>query len=573
MRTYGLILILFAAGLLPAADAAGQQAPATGAELALLERQAEDRYAEDDLGGAIELYRRLAGRVPTRPEKTRVMMIVAYLEHLRARDPAAMATVRDVLVDDPDYAFQRDLYNDTFASIFFEAEKQAAELRRSLAEQHLRQGTEHLHRDDLEGAVREYETALRYRGDHPLVIYNLALTHLRGGREEPAEAGFQKLLALGERVDSPIRALALTNLGYIYERRRQYQEAEGFLEQAVELDAANAQAWSILGASRRQLGKASAAAEAFRRVYELAPGDSQAMSNLALVHIDAGNWAPAVALLEQATAAEPDAPNHWLSLGRARQGAGDDAGALTAFENAVRLDPRDAGGWASNAATHMSLHYYQAGDYRRALEQADRALALSGGLITARIYQGLAREALGDLAGARESLEQARRLDPARADTHNNLGSVYYQLGLYDQATEALERALAIQPDFPDARTNLEAVRQARALPNRPPPPAGGGSRPAPPPSGPGPSLGLGFADIDYAALGLKGAMVDRVVAGAAADRAGVRKSDLILKVDGRDVHDAEALERYVASRPPGSTVSLSLLRNNVPKRIDVRLR
>ena len=572
MRNRGLILILLAVGLLPAVPTGAQTAAASGAELALLERQAEDRYAEDDLEGAIELYRRLASRTRERQAKTRVMMIVAYLEHLRDRNPAAVATVRDVLVEDPDYAFRRELYNDTFAGIFFEAQKQATEQRGSLAERHLRQGNEHLHRNDLEGARREYETALRYRGDHPRAIYNLALTHLRGGQEEPAEAGFQKLLALGERVDSPTRALALTNLGYIYERRQQYQEAEGFLEQAVELDASNAQAWAILGASRRQLGRASAAGEAFRRVYELTPGDSQAMSNLALVHIDAKNWAPAVALLERATTTEPDVASYWLSLGRARQGAGDIPGALTAFENAVRLDPSDAGGWASNAATHLSLHYYQAGDYRRALDQADRALALSDGLITARIYRGLARAALGDLAGARESLEHARRLDPTRADTHNNLGSVYYQLGLYDQAAEAIERALAIQPDFPDARANLEAVREARARPHLPPP-AAGGTRPAPPPSGPGPSLGLAYADIDYAALGLKGAMVDRVVAGGAADRAGVHKSDLILKVDGRDVHDPEALERYVASRPPGSSVSLSLLRNNVPKRIDVRLR
>ena len=573
MRTQGLILILLAVSQLAAAPAAtSQETPAGDAELAALERQAEDRFAEDDLEAASGLYRRLANRMRERREKTRVLIIVAYLEHLQARDPAAVRTIRDALVEDPDYAFRREHYGDTFAGLFYEAQKQAAELRGSLAELHLRQGTERFRRQDYGAARREYETALGYRGDHPEAIYNLALTNLHDGREEPAEAGFQKLLALGERVGSGTRALALTNLGYIYERRRQYQEAEGFLEEAVALDPSNAQAWSILGASRRQLGKASAAAEAFRRVYDLTPGDSQAMSNLALVHIDAGNFAPAVALLEQATAADPDGANHWLSLGRARQGAGDDAGAVAAFENAVRLDPTDAGGWASNAATHLSLHYYQAGDFRRALEQADRALTLREDLITARIYQGLARESLGDLGGARESLEQARRLDPARADTHNNLGSVYFQLGLYDQATEAFERALAIQPDFPGARANLDAVREGRVRPNHSPPPSGGDARPVPPAAGTGPSLGLGFADIDYAALGLKGAMVERVVSGGAADRAGVRKSDLILKIDGRDVSDAAALERYVASRPPGSTVTLSLLRDNVPKRIDVRL-
>ena len=66
--------------------------------------------------------------------------------------------------------------------------------------------------------------------------------------------------------------------------------------------------------------------------------------------------------------------------------------------------------------------------------------------------------------------------------------------------------------------------------------------------------------------------MVERVEAGSPARRAGIRKNDLILKVDGRDVTDAEELERYVASREIGSTVTLSLLRADALLRADVRL-
>ncbi len=570
----GLMLpLLLAASLLPAIPARGQEDPRQNAgELAALERQAEDRFVEDDYQGAITLYRQLASRSPERQEKTRVLMYVAYLEHLLGRDDDAVVTVRDVLIADPDFVLQPDLYNDTFTGIFYEGQAQAATMRGTLAEGHVRQGNEHLRQRDHDAARREFEAALSLRGDHPAALYNLALVHLYDGRQDDAEAGFQKLLALGEGIGSKPRALALTNLGYLYERRRQYQDAETFLEQAVAIDPSNAQAWSILGAARRQLGKAADAAEAFRRAYELAPEDGQVMSNLALAYVDAGDWAPAVQLLEKATAADPDAAGHWLNLGVARQGAGDVTGAIAAFDNAARHDPQDAGGWASNAATHLSLHYYEAGDFQASLEQADRALAWRADLITARIYQGLAREALGDLGGARESLEEARRIDPTRADSHNNLGSVYFQLGLYDQAQEAFERALAIQADFPGARANLQAVQEARGRPRRPPTP-GGQTPTQPTTSGPGPRLGVRFADIDYAALGLKGAMVDRVIGGSPAARAGVRKRDLILKVDGRDVLDAEALERYVASRPVGSTVTLSLLRDNAPQRIDVRLK
>ncbi len=578
MRICSLLTILLVAGIaLAALPALGQDSGTLQAEdledtgeLAELERRAEDRFAEDDLEGAISLYRLLAGRLRQR-EKTRVLMTVAYLEHLLARDSDAVVTVRDVLVEDPDFILRGELYNDTFTGIFYEGQKQAAAMRRELAERHVRQGNEHLERRDYDAARRQFDAAIAHRGDHPVALYNLALVDLYQQREEQAEAGFQKLLALGESIDSRTRSLALTNLGYLYQRRRQYEEAEDFLEQAVALDPAKSQAWSILGASRRQLGKTAAAAEAFRRAYELAPGDSLAMSNLALAHVDAGDFSPAVELLEKATAAEPESAGHWLNLGRARLGIGNTAGAVAAFESAIRHDPDDAGGWASNAATNLALHYYSSGNYQLALDQADRALSWRDDLITARIYQGLARESLGDLTGARRSLEEARRLDPTRAGSHNNLGSVYYQLGLYDQATEAFERALAIQADFPGARANLEAVQEARGRPRRPPA-AVSRTSPQPAPAARTARLGVRFAEIDYAALGLKGAMVDRVEGGSPAARAGVRKRDLILKIDGRDIVDADELNRYIASRPPGSTVTLSLLRDNVPQRIDVRL-
>ncbi len=541
------------------------------AELAELERRAEDRFAEDDLEGAIRLYRSLAARLRQQHEKTRVLMTVAYLEHLLARDRDAVVTVRDVLVDDPGFVFRGELYNDTFTGIFYEGQKQAAARRIELAEVYLRQGNDHMRRRDYDAARQQFDAALAHRGDHPTALYNLALVDLHQQREEQAEAGFQKLLSLGENIDSRIRSLALTNLGYLYERRRQYQEAETFLEQAVALDPTKSQAWSILGASRRQLGKTTAAAEAFRRAYELAPEDSLAMSNLALAHVDAGDFSPAVELLEKATAADPESASQWLNLGRARLGIGNPVGAVAAFESAIQSDPDDAGGWASNAATHLALHYYGSGNFQLALKEADRALAWRADLVTARVYQGLARESLGDLTGARQSLEEARRLDPTRAGTHNNLGSVYFQLSLYDQATEAFERALAIQADFPGARANLEAVQEARGRP-RSTQPSVGRPLPRPPPTGRTPRLGVRFAKIDYSALGLKGAMVDNVESAGPADRAGVRKRDLILKIDGHDVTDAEELNRYVASRPLGSTVTLSLLRDNIPQRIDVRL-
>ncbi len=530
-----------------------------------LRQLAEDSFADDDLEAAVALYRQLADRTRERQEKSIAMMDVAYVEHLLKRHGAAVATVTDILVEDPGYAFQADLYNESMRDIFYQGQKAAAERREELALGFVRKGLERLRGRDYDAARGQLEAALTYLPGHPGAIYHLALTDLHDQREESAEAGFQKLLALGTPVSAELRVSAMINLGYLYQRRRLYGEAEEILEQAVALDPASSDAWSNLGAARRQMGQTVDAAEAFRRAYELSPDHAETMSHLALAYIDAKDWPQAVALLEKATTTDASRANLWLQLGKARLGVGRSDDAITAFETAIRLDPANSEGWAANAALQLAEHYYATRQYSSTLQRADQVIALGGDTVTARIFQGLARQYLGDLSGAKESLEEARRLDPTRAGTHNSLGSVYYKLGMLDEATAAFEQSLAIRPDSPEAKRNLEAVREARSRPRQT--------------SGAGPvrptrtaRLGIRFADIDYAALGLKGAMVERVEVGGAAGRAGLEKNDLILKVDGRDVVSVDQLNSYVASRPRGSRVTLSLLRANIPQRIDVRL-
>ena len=446
--------------LLLATAPAYPQSTADNAEaLAELEQLAEDSFADDDLEAAVVLYRQLAGQTTVRQERSRVLMTVAYLEHLMQRETAAVATVTATLVEDPNYAFQADLYNESMRDVFYRGQKAAVEKRSSLAQQNIRQGNNHLRERDYGAARQQFEAALAYQPGHPTALYNLALTHLYDRQEEQAEAGFQKLLALGTPVGAELRALAMTNLGYLYERRRLYQEAEDILKQAVELDPSSARAWSILGVARRQMGQTIDAAAAFRRAYELSPSDTEAMSHLALAYIDTKDWQQAVTLLEKATATEATRANLWLNLGVARLGVGRADDAVNAFETAIRHDPSDAGGWASSAAVQMAEHFYETHQYENALRQADRALGWRSDLVTARIFQGLARESLGDLQGARESLEEARRLDPTRADTHNNLGSVYYQLGLLSEATSSPRTGALDSARFP-SRTAEPTGRQ-----------------------------------------------------------------------------------------------------------------
>jgi len=90
--------------------------------------------------------------------------------------------------------------------------------------------------------------------------------------------------------------------------------------------------------------------------------------------------------------------------------------------------------------------------------------------------------------------------------------------------------------------------------------------------------LGVHITDVDketMQALGLKnreGALVPQVVAGSAADRAGIKPGDVIVSIDGKPVHKAHDLPIRVARHTPGDKVKIGVIRDGKHKIITVKV-
>jgi serine protease Do len=88
--------------------------------------------------------------------------------------------------------------------------------------------------------------------------------------------------------------------------------------------------------------------------------------------------------------------------------------------------------------------------------------------------------------------------------------------------------------------------------------------------------LGIGIQPVgpDMAdALGLpknRGELVTRTVPGEAADKAGLKEGDIVLKVNGKDVTPDETLSYIVANIKPGTRIPLDILRENKPMKLTV---
>ena len=90
--------------------------------------------------------------------------------------------------------------------------------------------------------------------------------------------------------------------------------------------------------------------------------------------------------------------------------------------------------------------------------------------------------------------------------------------------------------------------------------------------------IGVNLRDLDAdlqrsLRLGpVRGALVEDVNAGSPAERAGLKRYDVITAVDGRGVHDTSSLIRDIASREPGTRVAVQLVREGRPQEAAVDL-
>ena len=69
-----------------------------------------------------------------------------------------------------------------------------------------------------------------------------------------------------------------------------------------------------------------------------------------------------------------------------------------------------------------------------------------------------------------------------------------------------------------------------------------------------------------------KGALVSDVTSDSPAEKAGVKADDVVVGVDGRAIEDNGDLSRYIASKTPGTTVQLRVLRGGAEQTIAVTL-
>lgn len=186
-----------------------------------------------------------------------------------------------------------------------------------------------------------------------------------------------------------------------------------------------------------------------------APGDPQALTLLASIHIAQGRGARASNLLRDAMRVN-DAPAFHLALGMSQLKAHRPADALASFESAYKRDPRQL--YAGVALASMYLRERQG---KKAVAIAETLVKQAPTNAALQVLRGQAHAQLGDFRHARLAFETALTLDPSYREAALGLTRVDIAERKFEAAVQRLDRLLSADPE--SAELMLEMARAADA--------------------------------------------------------------------------------------------------------------
>ncbi len=277
---------------------------------------------------------------------------------------------------------------------------------------------------------------LRALTDHE-ALFERALGEYRAGDHDGALRDLQEALKT-----APDFAPAHELIGLIFSTRGQKQEGLSHLRRATELWPNNAVYWANLAIFYLRESQIEKAENALRRSFDAAP-TPQGHTLLGIIRLDQQRNQEAIALLKRSTALSPRDLSAWYYLGLAYQAVSDIDGALAAYQECLRLDPKD---FASQR--QIGILYLNRGRYRLALDHLLQADTLQREDAEIGRYLSQAYLHVGDLERALEAASRAVRLAPDDRQAHYQMGLVLTRRQMTVQASEefALSEKLPNRP-------------------------------------------------------------------------------------------------------------------------------
>ena len=163
------------------------------------------------------------------------------------------------------------------------------------------------------------------------------------------------------------------------------------------------------------------------------PGNESALSLLAACEQGMGHLKAAQDILVRLARKHPQTWQHWNNLGNVVRALGDPAGALAAYQTALRLHPNSA-----RLQANIGLLHLNRGEYPQSRERLLAACALKDAEPGMRLWAAVASHACSDEAVALKLVRDWRQWPRQSDEAMLELGWLLVQLGVFAEGDEIL---------------------------------------------------------------------------------------------------------------------------------------
>ena len=281
---------------------------------------------------------------------------------------------------------------------------------------------------DLDGARENYRRLLEQQPDHAGGLFGLASLEMAAGRPGDAETLFRKLLE-----HQPGLAPAHIGLARVLLHSGRQHDAENHLTIALNLAGESAVIWREAGILLGDINHLDAAEDALQRANRLSRSDARCHDALGKVLAAGGKLQEAERVLQRAIELGPKLASPRFELASIMRNSGRQAEAFDLLEEGHRLNPSDARGL--HLLGQINLEQGFVNTALRLLEGAAGAAPKDTDVI---FNLGLARQTVGDLAGAEACYRSALQIIPTHPGALRGMGRLFELGGRADEGIALL---------------------------------------------------------------------------------------------------------------------------------------
>lgn len=263
-------------------------------------------------------------------------------------------------------------------------------------------GVAYSSKGQTEPAMRDYDQALQLNPKDAATYFNRGREWCKREQWEKGLADYQKVVGLNPKFSMAYheRAIVFTRLG-------ECDKALAACDKAIQVDDSDSYAWLLRALTHDSMGEDDKARDEFDKAVELGPEVARNHNDRGFFLLNLGDADAALAGFDKAIELDPSTAVYVENRGLAWQAKGDPQQALAAFDKAIALDPEAAGSYAHRARCWLSLDQPE-----KAIADATRSIELDALASPPFRVRGEAREATGDLKGAKEDFARASVLGP-----------------------------------------------------------------------------------------------------------------------------------------------------------------